>query len=101
MNALGGPAERHGSITQCVLTLRTLGIFQHLAKRRLANVEKGVAAQVLGADFGVGLGHHLGITCTQSRDVRNLFCYARGASGGKEESSRGGSVETALAAAKD
>src|SRR5207253_10937863 len=51
MDVLERPAERHGSLAQRVLTLRALDVFQHLAGRRLADIEIRIPLQMGVRDF--------------------------------------------------
>lgn len=49
------PTQRHRAPAQGVLTLRALGVLQHLAQRGLANVEIGGALEMFGSDFRFGI----------------------------------------------
>ena len=53
------PPERDGASLQRILALGAFGILQHLAQRRLAHVEIGVALEVAGLDFGVDRVAHI------------------------------------------
>ena len=43
---IGTPAKANGPVLQCVLAPRALGVLLHLAQRRLADVDDGVALEV-------------------------------------------------------
>ena len=60
------PTQGHGAAPYRVLTLGTLGIFEHLAQRRLANVKISATLEMLGRDFGFGIhGVSPGWICCQ------------------------------------
>ena len=50
MDALGRPACGDRAITQRILALRALAVLGDLAQRRLANIEIGVALEMIGGD---------------------------------------------------
>jgi len=52
-DALLGPAEHYSTLPKLVLPSRAFGVFEHLMQRRLADVEVGVLAQMLGRDLVV------------------------------------------------
>jgi hypothetical protein len=51
------PAQGHRPLPQVVLTRRALGVLDHLAQRRLPDVEVGAAPQMLRTDLALG-SHH-------------------------------------------
>ena len=58
MDTLDRPAERHGSIAQCVLPLRALGVLQYLPRGRLPDIKKSIAAQMFRAHLSMELSKH-------------------------------------------
>ena len=57
MNLLGWPAGSDCAVTQRILALRALAVFGDLTQRRLANVEIGIALEMVGGDFEFSHGH--------------------------------------------
>ena len=51
VDALGRPACGDRAITQRILALRALAVLGDLAQRRLADIEIGVALEMIGGDF--------------------------------------------------
>ncbi len=57
MDPFGRPARRHGAIAQSILTLGALNVLGDLAQGRLADVEIGIAGQVVGGDLEIRQVH--------------------------------------------
>jgi len=64
-DSLYRPAQRYGVLAETVLPLGALGVFKHLAERRLADVEIGVSFEVSGIDFLMGDAGHRASCCRQ------------------------------------
>jgi hypothetical protein len=66
-DVLNGPAQGNGMLAQSVLPLRAFGIFEHLAKRGLADVKIGIPLQVPGIHFLVCKVNHGVASCCRER----------------------------------
>jgi len=66
-DALHRPAQGNRLLAQSVLTLGAFGIFEHLAKRGLADVKVGVSLQVPGVHFLVCDACHGVASCCRER----------------------------------
>src|SRR5207244_13458339 len=81
--ALDRPAQRHSLIAQCVLTLRALGVLQHLTRTGLAHIEKRIPAQMFGAYLAMELSKHASpaiataAPCSRSRARAPDRCTSR------------------------
>jgi hypothetical protein len=60
VHPLDGPAQRDRTLAQRVLALGALGVLEHLAQRRLANVQERVATKMVGADLHGRVSGHGG-----------------------------------------
>ena len=67
MNVLDRPACGDRAITQRILALRTLAVFGDLTQRRLADIEIGIALEMVGGDLEFRHGH--GLHCEGDDDA--------------------------------
>ncbi|OFW27662.1 MAG: hypothetical protein A3J28_15025 [Acidobacteria bacterium RIFCSPLOWO2_12_FULL_60_22] len=59
VDALQRPTQSHGALAQCVLTLRAFAVLQHLAGRRLPDVQICIASQLTRIDLLGETGIHM------------------------------------------